>query len=168
MQPGSGPAPTRRILVVDDNRDAAESLAMLLRVYGHDVRVAHDGLTALAVARAFHPEIVLLDLNLPRLDGRQVARQMRHEEGLDKALLVAVTGYPTRTRPPPRNPISTLPFPSPPISSSCGPSSLGGLSGGKHSSKRPLTLRAGRGPCRPVPFEKTTSSPGRAASFLLT
>jgi CheY-like chemotaxis protein len=78
---------------VDDNVDAAESLAMLLRLGRHDVRTAHDGPTALQVAEAFRPEVVLLDIGLPRMDGYEVARQLREREGMGKALLVALTGY---------------------------------------------------------------------------
>ncbi len=87
------PAPPRRVLVVDDNVDAAESLAMLLRVGRHDVRTAQDGATALQVAEAFRPEVVLLDLGLPRMDGFEVARRLREQEGVEKALLVALTGH---------------------------------------------------------------------------
>jgi CheY-like chemotaxis protein len=83
----------RHILVVDDNADAAESLAMLLRVRGHEVRVALDGETALQAASTYRPEVVLLDIGLPRMDGYEVARRLRTEWGPEKALLVAVTGY---------------------------------------------------------------------------
>ena len=83
----------QRILVVDDNRDGAESLAMLLRTGGHEVRTAHDGFEALEVARAFRPHIVFLDIGLPRLDGYEVARRLRKEPGMEKGLLVALTGY---------------------------------------------------------------------------
>jgi CheY-like chemotaxis protein len=82
-----------RVLVVEDNLDAAESLATLLRVWGHDVQVAHDGLKALEVAREQRPEVVLLDIGLPGLDGYQVARRLREDIGLDTSLLVAMTGY---------------------------------------------------------------------------
>jgi PAS domain S-box-containing protein len=82
-----------RVLVVEDNVDAAESLATLLRVWGHDVQVVHDGLQALDAARGRRPEVVLLDIGLPGLDGYQVARRLRDEVGLDNALLVAMTGY---------------------------------------------------------------------------
>jgi PAS domain S-box-containing protein len=82
-----------RVLVVDDNKDAAESLAMLLRVAGHDVRTANDGLTALEMAKIFRPEVVLLDIGLPRMDGYEVARLLRKQPGLEGAVLIAVTGY---------------------------------------------------------------------------
>jgi signal transduction histidine kinase/ActR/RegA family two-component response regulator len=82
----------RRILVVDDNRDAAESLSMLLHARGHDVRVAYDGLEAVGAAIAFHPDVVLLDIGLPKLHGYDAARRIRDLRG-DKALLIAVTGW---------------------------------------------------------------------------
>jgi signal transduction histidine kinase/ActR/RegA family two-component response regulator len=83
----------RRILVVDDNHDAADSLSMVLELAGHAVRVAYDGTSALAAARAFLPEVVLLDIGLPDLSGYEVARRLRQEPGLEKVLLVAMTGY---------------------------------------------------------------------------
>jgi CheY-like chemotaxis protein len=86
------PARPVRVLVVEDNIDAAESLATLLRIWGHEVHVVHDGLQALEAAREQRPEVVLLDIGLPGLDGYQVAQRLR-EEGLDDALLVAMTGY---------------------------------------------------------------------------
>jgi CheY-like chemotaxis protein len=82
-----------RILVVDDNVDAAESMAVLLRLHGHEVRTAYDGPGGLEAARAFRPQAVLLDIGLPRMDGYEVARRLRGEQGLEKILLVAVTGY---------------------------------------------------------------------------
>ncbi|HVS00985.1 MAG TPA: ATP-binding protein [Thermoanaerobaculia bacterium] len=82
-----------RVLVVEDNVDAAESLAALLRLWHHDVHVVHDGLEAIEAARRQQPEVVLLDIGLPGLDGYQVARKLRDEVGLDHALLVAMTGY---------------------------------------------------------------------------
>ena len=83
----------RRVLVVDDNVDTAESLAMLLRMKGHDVQVAYDGPAALKTARAFHPEAVLLDIGLPGLDGYQVAARLRRRRRTSGSLLVALTGY---------------------------------------------------------------------------
>jgi signal transduction histidine kinase/CheY-like chemotaxis protein len=82
-----------RVLVVEDNIDAAESLATLVRLWNHDVAVVHDGRTALEAARQQQPEVVLLDIGLPGLDGYQVARRLRNELGLDHTLLVAMTGY---------------------------------------------------------------------------
>ncbi len=82
-----------RILVVDDNVDAADSLALLLHLAGHEVRVCHDGPAAVAAAQDFHPDIVLLDIGLPGMDGYEVARRLREQEALAEALLVALTGY---------------------------------------------------------------------------
>jgi signal transduction histidine kinase len=84
--------PGRRVLVVEDNTDAAESLAMLLRIHGHDVRLAADGPRALAAVGDYTPDVVLLDLSLPGMDGHEVARQLRGRPGCDKALIVALTG----------------------------------------------------------------------------
>jgi signal transduction histidine kinase/CheY-like chemotaxis protein len=86
------PPSTRRILVVDDNADAAESLALLLRQRGHDVRLAGDGPGGLALAGEHPPEVVLLDLGLPGMSGHEVARRLRRQPGLNKALIVALTG----------------------------------------------------------------------------
>jgi PAS domain S-box-containing protein len=83
----------RRILVVDDNHDAAESLAALLRFHGHEVQVAYDGAQALRFAAAMKPAIVLLDIGLPGMDGMAVARRMREVPGQERVRLVAVTGY---------------------------------------------------------------------------
>jgi CheY-like chemotaxis protein len=87
------PTAPRRILVVDDNVDAAESLALLLRLGGHEVRVACDGPGALAAAQAEPPEMVVLDLGMPGMDGFEVARRLRALPGSKDALLVALTGW---------------------------------------------------------------------------
>lgn len=84
--------PSRRILLVDDNRDAAASLAMILRVSGHHVSVAHDGPEALEIASAERPAVVLLDIGLPGMDGYEVCRRLR-ELGLKQARIIAMTGY---------------------------------------------------------------------------
>jgi PAS domain S-box-containing protein len=85
--------PSRRVLVVDDNRDAAESLAMLLRLSGHVTLIAHDGPSAVEAAREFRPQAVFLDIGLPGLDGFEVARRLRQEPSLEGVTLVALTGY---------------------------------------------------------------------------
>jgi signal transduction histidine kinase len=85
--------PSRRILVVDDNQDSAESLAMLLRIYGHTVRTAYDGPAALNVAHDFSPDVVLLDIGLPGFSGMEVVRRIRSDPGFRDALVVAMTGY---------------------------------------------------------------------------
>jgi PAS domain S-box-containing protein len=83
---------SRRILVVDDHRDAADSLCMLLKSRGHDVRVAYDGIEAVGAAVTFHPDVVLLDIGLPKLSGHDAARRIRDARG-DDVTLVAVTGW---------------------------------------------------------------------------
>ncbi len=82
-----------RVLVVDDNVDAAESLAALLQMSGHDTRIANDGDTALRTAREFAPEIVFLDIGMPGKDGYEVARELRASPGTREATLVALTGW---------------------------------------------------------------------------
>jgi CheY-like chemotaxis protein len=82
-----------RILVVDDLRDTADSLALLMRLWGHETVVACDGADAVHVAAANLPDVVLLDIGLPILDGYEVARPLRQMPGTVKALLVAITGY---------------------------------------------------------------------------
>jgi two-component system CheB/CheR fusion protein len=89
----SGLRPSRRILVVDDNVDAAESLALFLGMNGHEVRTAFDGPAALELARTCRPEVVVLDIGMPGMDGYEVARRLRQEPGLGSVLLVALTGY---------------------------------------------------------------------------
>jgi signal transduction histidine kinase len=85
----------RRVLVVDDNVDAAQSLARLLRMRAHEVLLAHDGPEALAAAAEFQPDVVLLDLGLPRINGYEVARRLRRSDPDNKLLLIAVSGYGT-------------------------------------------------------------------------
>jgi PAS domain S-box-containing protein len=82
-----------RILVVDDNKDTADSLGMLLQLKGNDIRTAHDGLEAVEIAEAFHPELVLLDIGLPKLNGYEVARRIRQQPWGRDVILVALTGW---------------------------------------------------------------------------
>lgn len=82
-----------RVLVVDDNRDGAELLADTLRLMGHDTRTAHDGLQALGEAETFRPQVVLLDIGLPGIDGFEVCRRLRRQAWAQQCLLVAVTGW---------------------------------------------------------------------------
>jgi two-component system CheB/CheR fusion protein len=86
-------AAPRRILVVDDNRDAVEALAMMLKLGGNDVEIAYDGVAALARAQSFAPDAVVLDIGLPGMDGYEVARSLRARPETAGALIVAVTGY---------------------------------------------------------------------------
>lgn len=93
--PERPPSPARRILVVDDNRDSTDSLAMLLRLYGHDVRTSYDGRQSLTIAASYRPNLILLDLGLPGISGFEVAKQMRSLPGLADVAIVALTGYGT-------------------------------------------------------------------------
>jgi PAS domain S-box-containing protein len=83
----------QRLLVVDDNQDAATSLAMLLRLQGHEVRVAHDGPTALAMAESYSPSVILLDIGMPGMDGFEVARRLRALPRVEPVVLAALTGW---------------------------------------------------------------------------
>ncbi len=85
--------PSLRVLVVDDNVDAAQTLGLLLKATGHDARMAYDGVSAVKVALEFLPNVVLLDIGLPGLDGYEVAKRLRQDSSLDGVVLVAVTGY---------------------------------------------------------------------------
>jgi CheY-like chemotaxis protein len=90
------PAPAaigRRVVVADDNQDAADSLAMILEMAGHDVRVVHDGLSAVSVAQSFRPDTVLLDIGMPHLNGYEVARALRQEPWGAGITLFALTGW---------------------------------------------------------------------------
>jgi CheY-like chemotaxis protein len=93
-EPLREPAPAKlRVLVADDNRDSAESLALLLAAKGHEVRTEFDGERAVEAAEAFRPHVVLLDLGMPRLDGYEAARRIRAlPEGRD-VVLIAQTGW---------------------------------------------------------------------------
>jgi signal transduction histidine kinase/ActR/RegA family two-component response regulator len=84
---------SKRILVVEDNLDGAEMLAEMLKVWGHDVFLAHNGIDGFDSALRHYPDVVLLDIGLPGMDGYEVARRIRQNPGLDGALLVAVTGF---------------------------------------------------------------------------
>ena len=83
----------RRLLVVDDNRDAAESMSMLLQMWGHEVAFAYDGPSALETAERWQPEAVFLDIGLPGMDGYEVAERLRELPLAKNAVLIALTGY---------------------------------------------------------------------------
>jgi signal transduction histidine kinase/ActR/RegA family two-component response regulator len=83
----------QRLLVVDDNQDAADSLAMMLRLQGHHVRVANDGVAALEIMKSYRPVLVFLDLGMPKMDGYEVARRLRRQPGLEHVRLAALTGW---------------------------------------------------------------------------
>jgi len=89
----AGSTPGRRVLVVDDNQDAAVSLAMLLELTGHEVRTAFDGLKAVEVAGEFLPDVVLMDLGMPKLNGYEAATRIREQMWGERMVLVAVTGW---------------------------------------------------------------------------
>lgn len=86
-------SPPRRVLVVDDNVDAAMMLATILARWGHQVHMVHDGPAAMQVVHSYRPEVLLLDIGLPGLDGFEIARRLRQESGLGGLVLVALTGY---------------------------------------------------------------------------
>jgi two-component system OmpR family response regulator len=91
---GSGHStPKRRLLVVDDNKDAAESMSMLLEMWGHEVAFAFDGPSALETAQRWQPEAIFLDIGLPGMDGYEVAERMREMPQARDAVLIAITGY---------------------------------------------------------------------------
>jgi CheY-like chemotaxis protein len=81
------------VLVVDDNRDAAETLSALLELLGHRTEVAHDGQAALAAMQDFRPQLVFLDLGMPGMNGCQVAQAIRYDRRFDQPVLVALTGW---------------------------------------------------------------------------
>ena len=82
-----------RVLVVDDNKDATDSLSLLVEIWGHEARRAYDGESALEMARTFLPDVVLLDIAMPKVNGCQVARQLRLQTVTRNARLIAITGY---------------------------------------------------------------------------
>ena len=85
--------PSRRVLVVDDNQDAADTLALLLGMSGHEVRTAHDGAMAVQLASAFRPDVILMDLGMPKMDGYEAARRIRATPHGAEPFLVALTGW---------------------------------------------------------------------------
>lgn len=92
--PSTSSAPVRRrVLVVDDNADAAESLSTLLSLYGHETRMAHDGSRAIEDAELFHPDVVFLDIGMPGMDGHETARRIREHAWGQDMVLVALTGW---------------------------------------------------------------------------
>ena len=97
-RPSSGPAadapgPRRRVLIVEDHADAAQTLATLVQLHGHEVRHARDGDTALKLIADYRPEVLLLDIGLPGMDGFEIARRMREAEATRTSLIVAISGY---------------------------------------------------------------------------
>jgi CheY-like chemotaxis protein len=90
---GEGAARHLRVLVVDDNQDAAESLVALLGLLGHAARVAHDGQQGYRLAQEFRPDLVLMDIGLPGMNGHEVARAIRRNPDLGNVVLIALTGW---------------------------------------------------------------------------
>ena len=86
-------ATRRRILVADDNVDAATSLSMLLELMGHSTRVVHDGIEAVDVAASFQPDIILLDIGMPRLDGFEACSRIRAQSANKNVVIVALSGW---------------------------------------------------------------------------
>jgi PAS domain S-box-containing protein len=94
VQPASeSAAVTRRVLIVDDNRDSADSMSMLLQIAGNETHTAYDGLEALDAAEKLRPDVILLDIGLPNLSGYEVARRIRQQDWAKSAVLVALTGW---------------------------------------------------------------------------
>src|SRR6185369_7887820 len=93
--PEEPPAPrsSLRILIVDDNRDSADSLGMLLRIMGNDICTAYDGQRGLEFAEEFRPDVVVLDIGLPKLDGYEVCRRIRAQPWGKSVVLIAMTGW---------------------------------------------------------------------------
>jgi CheY-like chemotaxis protein len=83
----------QRVLVVDDDRDSAEVVAEMLAVAGHETKFVLDGASAIAMAKMFLPQLIVLDIELRDMDGREVARQLRLEASLSGVILVALTGW---------------------------------------------------------------------------
>ena len=96
--PHSSKAPAFRVLVIDDNQDAADSLYLLLRMWGFEAGVAYDGERGLATARAQHPDCVISDISMPRMSGYEVGRRMREDKSTRGATLIALTAYPDKDR----------------------------------------------------------------------
>ena len=93
VAPAAAQAEARRVLVVDDNVDAAETLVMMMQLLGQTTQQAHDGKAALEVAARFKPQIVVMDIGLPGLSGYEVVRRMRAELGMRETYIVALSGY---------------------------------------------------------------------------
>ena len=90
--PDQAKGPSLRVLLVDDWPDAAEAMAALMRLWGHDTRIAHDGASALDLAALYRPHVIFLDIGLPGIDGYQVARRLREAPSFPEAFIVSVTG----------------------------------------------------------------------------
>ena len=87
-------SPKRRVLVVEDNLDSVHSMAMLIKMMGHEVQFAINGFSAIDVARKFRPQVILLDIGLPDFKGHVIAQQLKWDPGLEKVRIIAITGLP--------------------------------------------------------------------------
>src|SRR5262245_10848353 len=90
---GNAPSVQRRILVADDNEDSVASMALMLKILGHDVRTAADGLEAIDVAKSFRPSLILLDIGMPKLNGYDACRRIRELSWGGDVVIVALTGW---------------------------------------------------------------------------
>jgi CheY-like chemotaxis protein len=88
------PQPKRRVFVVEDNLDSVHSMAALIKMMGHEVEFAINGLAALDIARRLKPDFILLDIGLPDFEGDKIARQLKYEPGLERTRMIAITGLP--------------------------------------------------------------------------
>ena len=88
------PASKRRILVVEDDLDSVHSMALLIKMMGHEVQFAINAMAAIDIARSYRPDIIILDIGLPDFKGDHLARQLRYEPGLERTRLVAMSGLP--------------------------------------------------------------------------
>ena len=86
--------PRSRVLVVDDNIDAVHSMTVLMKMMGHEVEFAINGLAALDIAKAFKPDVILLDIGLPDFGGDKIAKQLKYEPGFERTRIIAITGLP--------------------------------------------------------------------------
>jgi CheY-like chemotaxis protein len=87
------PAPSRRVLLVEDHLDTVHSMAIMLKGMGHDVQFAINGFAAIDIARKFRPEFILLDIGLPDFEGDEIARQIKWEPGLEHTRIIAIRGH---------------------------------------------------------------------------
>lgn len=93
VSPSSIPVPNRRVLVIDDNADAADTLVAILSLLGHDAVAAHNGIEGLRAAERQHPDVVFLDIGMPGMNGFEVAVAMRQIAGLESVRIVALTAW---------------------------------------------------------------------------
>ena len=93
MQPSAAASVTHRVLIVDDNADTAATVAEFAKLLGHEVAIAPDGTAALELAGQFRPDIALIDIGLPQMNGYELARRLRDLPEMERVPLVAVTGY---------------------------------------------------------------------------